>query len=268
MPAEIHRTFTTARTGPRSSSYNARTRRFTAIATSEVPVRGGILEMGGLDLGRFERGGGPLLSQHRGLPVGRVLSLTPTTIQVDGRRVRALEAVGQLAPRGASQASDEAAELLKSGDLRAVSVGFVVKSERPPTPSERERGATWVYNAAQLLELSLVAVPADETAMVRSGLPAATRRRRPLDTVAPHRHKLTDWDIDVLVAGLEALLPNPANFDVDEARRAAWSTSRSTPDLLDAARAASGLDEDELLEALDQIGDEPADIYDLYLGLD
>ena len=71
-----------------------------------------------------------------------------------------LEAVIDFAPLGASRDADEICALAKAGVLGAVSVGF-----RPIT-SDPIRGGGERYTAWELLELSVVAVPCDASALI------------------------------------------------------------------------------------------------------
>ena len=71
-----------------------------------------------------------------------------------------LEALGEFAPEGVRELADEYCALAKSGVIKAVSVGFIPLSYEPLRDGGR-RFTSW-----ELLELSLVSVPANPTAFV------------------------------------------------------------------------------------------------------
>jgi hypothetical protein len=71
-----------------------------------------------------------------------------------------LEALGEFAPEGVSELADEYCALAKAGVINAVSVGFISLAREPL----REGG--WRFASWELLELSLVSVPANPNALV------------------------------------------------------------------------------------------------------
>jgi HK97 family phage prohead protease len=94
-----------------------------------------------------------MLAQHdSNKPIGRWPS-----IEVQNGR---LEALGEFAPEGVSELADEYCRLAKSGIIRAVSVGFI------PIEYEPRRGGGYLFKKWDLLELSLVSVPANPNALV------------------------------------------------------------------------------------------------------
>jgi hypothetical protein len=64
------------------------------------------------------------------------------------------------APEGVSELADEYCRLAKAGIIRAVSVGFI------PVEYEPRRGGGYLFKRWDLLELSLVSVPANPNALV------------------------------------------------------------------------------------------------------
>jgi phage head maturation protease len=94
-----------------------------------------------------------MLCQHnRNQPIG-----TWPSIEVKNGR---LEALGEFAPEGVSELADEYCALAKSGVIKAVSVGFI------PLVREPIREGGWRYKQWELIELSLVSVPANPNALV------------------------------------------------------------------------------------------------------
>jgi phage head maturation protease len=93
-----------------------------------------------------------MLAQHDPeQPIGR----WPMIEVKNGR----LEALGEFAPEGVSELADEYCALTKSGVIKAVSVGFIPISYEPLRAGRR-------YTKWELLELSLVSVPANPNALV------------------------------------------------------------------------------------------------------
>lgn len=73
----------------------------------------------------------------------------------------ALKLVGAFPPPGTSQRSDEARGLVNAGVLRALSVGF--RALASPTPNEF---GGYDYSTQELLEISLVSLPANPDALI------------------------------------------------------------------------------------------------------
>jgi HK97 family phage prohead protease len=113
---------------------------------------GDILEPGGCQLDGFRRNPIMLAQHDSNQPIGSWPS-----IQVNGGR---LEALGEFAPEGVNAVSDEYCRLAKAGILRAVSVGFL------PISYEPLRGGGLRFTKWDLVELSLVSVPANPNALV------------------------------------------------------------------------------------------------------
>jgi HK97 family phage prohead protease len=94
-----------------------------------------------------------MLAQHKGdQPIGSWPS-----IEVKNGR---LEALGEFAPEGVSALADEYCRLAEAGIVRAVSVGFM------PISYEPLRGGGLRFTKWDLVELSLVSVPANPNALV------------------------------------------------------------------------------------------------------
>jgi HK97 family phage prohead protease len=113
---------------------------------------GDILEPGGCQLDAFRRNPIMLAQHSPDQPIG----IWPS-IQIKNGR---LEALGEFAPEGVSELADEYCALAKSGVIKAVSVGFIPIAYEPL----REGGRR--YTSWELIELSLVSVPANPNALV------------------------------------------------------------------------------------------------------
>lgn len=144
----IRRTYTAALL--KSASLGERQIR--VIASDPTPDRAGdIMVPSGCDLASYRRNPVVLANHDPGKPLGTA------DVQVKSNRV---EALITFAPAKASQTADEFCALAKAGVLSAVSVGF------NPIDSEPIGGAGRRYNEWELLELSVVSVPANPNAVV------------------------------------------------------------------------------------------------------
>lgn len=127
-------------------------RQVRVIASDATPDRAGdILEPSGCDLSDYKSNPIVLLNHEADDPIG-----TASLSIANGR----VEGVITFAPEGVSEDADEACALAKAGILRGASVGFI------PIEAEPIRGAGVRYRSWKLVELSLVAVPANPSALV------------------------------------------------------------------------------------------------------
>ena len=131
-----------------------------AVIASDATVdrMGDIIEPHGVQLDNYRRNPIVLAQHDADSPVGRCIS-----IGVEGGAVRAKI---QFAPEGVSELADEYCRLAKTGIISAVSVGFApLKSE--PIRDEKGRSTGGLrFTSWELLELSLVSVPANPAAVV------------------------------------------------------------------------------------------------------
>ena len=127
---------------------------YTFVMTTESPDGvNDIVVLAGLDTVEFQKNPVALLGHDmRQMPVGIWKNLR---IQGD-----ALLADLQLAAKGTSRAADLARGLIEQGILRACSIGFRVHKSEPLKP----RGMRFLKS--QLLECSLVSVPANPRALI------------------------------------------------------------------------------------------------------
>lgn len=120
------------------------------IASTENPDRmGEVIKQDGWDLEMFKKNP-VLMASHRysDFPIGRV-----TDITVDGKKLTFKAIFSQ-----ETQAAKEAYALVKEGILKAFSVGFI--------PREYDTDNQNTITKAELLEISLVSVPANPFAIV------------------------------------------------------------------------------------------------------
>ncbi|PZU62322.1 MAG: hypothetical protein DI552_00180 [Brevundimonas sp.] len=118
-----------------------------------------------IDLNRVGRGVVPLLNTHSRWSIGDILGtvISARIETVDG--VAALVATARFAD---TEAGREAEGMVQRGELRGVSIGYDVKTWTVVQIDEETGVHTWRATAWELLEASLVPVPADASAGVRS----------------------------------------------------------------------------------------------------
>ena len=154
---------------PISIDEDTRTIRY--IASDETPDRvGDIIKVSGWHLDRYAKNP-VILWSHDGEtipPIGRAISMTPELI--DDRP--ALVANIEYAPKNIHPFADTVYQLAKAGFLKATSVGFLPR--KTAKLSEEERGMLGLgkygvfYEETELLELSVVSVPANPAALQNS----------------------------------------------------------------------------------------------------
>lgn len=125
------------------------------LSDATVDRVGDVIEPDGWDLKNFKKNPIALFGHNSGFPIGKWENL-----RVEGGK---LIARLKFAAKGTSARIDELASLVEQGILRAVSVGFrPIKSE--PLDPERPYGPQR-YTKQELLETSLVSVPANPAAL-------------------------------------------------------------------------------------------------------
>lgn len=139
-------------------------RRMTFIASDETVDRyGDVIRANGWDLSNFRQN--PVLlfgHQSRALPVGKVPNIT-----VNGTR---LIADAEFMPEGMSDAADQVWRAVDGGFLKAASVGFMPTVEpnmiwAADDPNHQDWPTGYEYVGQELLELSVVPVPANPQAL-------------------------------------------------------------------------------------------------------
>jgi HK97 family phage prohead protease len=126
------------------------------VMSDETPDRmGDVIESAGWDVAEFRKNPIALFSHQSGFPIGKWRD-----VKVDGKQLRGTL---ELAPAGASPRIDEIRALVEAGILRAVSVGFKPKVGSPINVEAPWNGTK--YSKQELVECSLVAVPANPNAL-------------------------------------------------------------------------------------------------------
>lgn len=146
----------------------------TFVASTENPVDTfwgrEVLRMSGVDLTRFQ-GSGPFLDAHDGSTIDNVLGSGQATVV--GRELE-FSASFDTEGKGA-----RAWGLVQRGHVRTVSIGYRIdpasvrrlkEGETDGQGQAQVRGPALVVNRWELLEVSLVPVPADRDAVLRSAL--------------------------------------------------------------------------------------------------
>jgi len=163
-----------------------RTIRF--VASDETVDRyGDVIAADGWQLKQFKKNRQFLWMHDHEAPIGEV-----TDVHVEGEQ---LLATARFATEGVSRRADELWALVEDGVLRAFSVGFTVGSERgkdyEPIFDDEERITGYRYLKPELLEISLVSVPANPNALAiarsRKVSDSLIRQALPLDASVRER---------------------------------------------------------------------------------
>lgn len=129
---------------------------FKFIMSSEAEDRmGDVIRQDGWQLDRFKQNPIALFGHSHGFPIG-----TWKNVKIEANKL-----VGELvmAAQGTSTRIDEIRSLLEQRVLRAVSVGFTIKKYSPMDP--KDPWGAWDIMEAELLETSVVSVPANQEAL-------------------------------------------------------------------------------------------------------
>jgi HK97 family phage prohead protease len=164
------------------SSYAAETRSVDLVLSIGAPVtRYGFVEeleisASAIDLARVTRGLVPLLNAHNKWEVNAVLgTISNARFETDGG-VAALVATATFADTTAGR---EAEGMVSRGELRGVSIGYDPKKWELVSIDPDTEVRTWRATSWELLEASLVPVPADPAAGVRSAAPSPGLSKTP-----------------------------------------------------------------------------------------
>lgn len=148
-----------------AGSYDPKTRSVTAVLSTGARVRRlGVIEElaispAAVDLGRVKRGQVRLLDSHNPSSVNAILG-TVASAWIEGGNLMGRI---QFADTNAGRTAEG---MVARGDAGAVSVGYRVHEW---TPTGREGGADiWRADRWELMEVSLVSIPADPDALIRS----------------------------------------------------------------------------------------------------
>lgn len=146
-------------TRPAESAVDLAAREASFVASDGTVDRfGDILEPAGWDLAAFRRNPVFLWQHDIGNPIGTV----PSIRVVDDRLVARAKFVDQ----GISGLADQLFRLVAAGTLCAVSIGARALGEPEPILDDKEQLTGFRYGAMELLELSLVSVPANPNALL------------------------------------------------------------------------------------------------------
>jgi HK97 family phage prohead protease/HK97 family phage major capsid protein len=124
------------------------------VLSDETPDRlDDVIMSDGWDLKAFKRNPIALFGHRSDFPIGKWLNIRVENKQLIGHL--------EMAAEGTSPRIDEIRRLIDSGILKAVSVGF------RPLESKKREGTDWgyVYTKSELVETSVVAVPANPNAL-------------------------------------------------------------------------------------------------------
>jgi HK97 family phage prohead protease len=136
-----------------------------AILSSGQPGRDHlVVDVAGIDLDAYKRNPIVLFGHDQLRPVARCWPSRNGNGQLEGTIT--------WPPEGASDNADESYELVKAGVIKSVSIGFEPHSQTRPDP----RDGVSVVRACTLMEVSLVALPADTGAVITE---RSYRRSRP-----------------------------------------------------------------------------------------
>ncbi len=159
-----------------------------------------------IDLGRVARGLVPLLDSHNRLGIDAMLG---TIASVRFETINGAQALVALASFADTQAGRDAEGMVARGELRGVSIGYDPKAWEIVAIDLETEKRTWRAMKWELLEASLVPVPADSAAGVRSAAPSPGAHPQPTSpgTVATH-HEDEDMRRSLSLGGRSA-----ATFD-------------------------------------------------------
>lgn len=123
------------------------------MSDETVDRMGDVIEASGWQLENFAKNPIALFGHDHRFVIGHW-----SNVRVQGRKL-----IGKLnlLPAGVSERLDEIRAAVEAGVLRAVSVGFT----SDPDSMEQNKGGGWRFKSAELMECSLVSVPANPNAL-------------------------------------------------------------------------------------------------------
>ena len=115
----------------------------------------------GMNIKEFKKNGIILFNHDKNMPIGK---------SIDIKRVGdALVMTGKLALEGTISEADKIWQLIKQGILKSMSIGFMGTEFRMPTKEDIKdfgKEVIRVISKSQLLEVSVVSVPANQNALI------------------------------------------------------------------------------------------------------
>lgn len=194
-----------------ASSYDPATRTVEAVFSAGSRVRRWFgfeelaIDAGAIDLTRVQRNLCPLLNSHNQWDIGATLGT------IESARIENGQLVGRIRFADTEQGR-QAEGMVSRGELTGISIGYLVRTWRLAEILENE-DEVWRAESWELLEVSLVSVPADPNAGVRSISGA--------NPGAPATTTTTTEDDDMLtrdLGGGNAPTPTPAPAPITETR--------------------------------------------------
>lgn len=185
---------------------------FTFVMSSEKMDRtGDIIRQNGWELGEFKKNPVALFGHDHSFPIGSWKNV----------RVEGLELMGdlELAAPGTSQRIDEIRALIDQRILKAVSVGFRVKDYVPLEKDDPFGG--WDIKRSELLETSVVSVPAHQDALLAAsalGISRSTQKMVFLAGLSP-KHPTKSQSADAAIPKTYSDLLGVPSSDIRAARR-------------------------------------------------
>jgi len=145
-------------------SWNEKERSAKFVMSTEQPDRmGDIVVQSGLDISEFEKNPVALLFHNsRDWPIGQWKDVK----KVSGKP-RRTEGTLSFLPDGFSEESDKAVKYVEAGIVRAVSIGFVVREAEWIVDEEKDRWIGIRFLESELIECSLVPIPANPGAVAK-----------------------------------------------------------------------------------------------------
>lgn len=236
-------------TGPQSrfaafqpSSYNAEARTVELVlSTGSAVDRHYFVEeleisAAAVDIGRVGRGVVPLLDSHNRWGINATLG-TITSVRFE--TVSGAAALVGTARFAETAAGREAEGMVARGELRGVSIGYAPKAWAVVAIDADTEKHTWRATSWELLEGSLVTVPADPAAGVRSAAPSPGSPISTGDSANPQEDE--DMRRSLLPGGLTAVAMGAARavFDPNGPGTAAPAAPATPDPVTDPARAAA-----------------------------
>jgi HK97 family phage prohead protease len=187
---ELHRSLRAA--AIKSTGTGLGPRQIAVVATDESPDRvGDVVVASGAKLENYKRNSIVLAQHDPNQPIAKT-----TFIAVQGSRV---VCTIEFPPQGTSQTSDEYCRLAKAGIISAVSIGFT------PLTWEPLAGGGLKFTSWELLELSLVSVPANPNAVVIAR--SAQARRKAVRERQRHAARLIEDAAHALISSADSSQP-------------------------------------------------------------
>jgi HK97 family phage prohead protease len=118
---------------------------------------GDVIVVSGIDLQNFYRNNVALFNHNSNAPIGTWENMRVESNELRGRL--------KLAPEGASPRIDEIRALVKAKVLKSTSIGFLPVESEPVVNSSGNRTGGTKFLRSELVEVSLVAVPANSDAV-------------------------------------------------------------------------------------------------------